>query len=73
MHGGSIGCASSGAVRANGAPRIAITVTTTDKIERRNRKEAVLRAREAYHGDDCGLLYRGPAVYCSLDCAIADA
>ena len=23
--------------------------------------------------DKCGKLYRGPAVYCSLECAIADA
>jgi hypothetical protein len=23
--------------------------------------------------DKCGKLYRGPAVYCSLECAVADA
>ena len=23
--------------------------------------------------DHCGKLYRGPAVYCSLECAVADA
>jgi hypothetical protein len=39
------------------------------------------RARLAYRDDSyperacdhCGALYRGPAVYCSLDCALADA
>ena len=25
------------------------------------------------HCDYCGLRYRGPAVYCSIECAIADA
>jgi hypothetical protein len=39
------------------------------------------RARAAYHDDampertcdNCGQPYRGPAVYCSLGCAIEDA
>lgn len=38
-------------------------------------------ARSSYHNDDyperlcdrCGKTYRGPAVYCSLECALADA
>jgi hypothetical protein len=25
------------------------------------------------HCDRCSMLYRGPAVYCSLECAVADA
>jgi hypothetical protein len=41
----------------------------------------VERAEAAYHNDrfaerpcdNCGELYRGPAVYCSLKCALADA
>ena len=43
--------------------------------------DAELRASEAYRDDTfpermcdhCGQLYRGPAVYCSLECAMADA
>ena len=42
---------------------------------------ADLAARVAYRDDafreracgHCGKLYRGPAVYCSLNCAVADA
>ena len=44
--------------------------------------EAYVRRAEAAYRDErmperacerCGALYRGPAVYCSLACAIADA
>lgn len=42
--------------------------------------QALQRARAAYHNTDyperwcdrCGQLYQGPAVYCSLACALAD-
>ena len=45
------------------------------------RPAAGARARAAYRDpaypwracDGCGRPYRGPAVYCSLDCAVADA
>jgi hypothetical protein len=45
------------------------------------RENSNVLARAAYRDDAyperqcdyCGRLYRGPAVYCSLDCALADA
>jgi hypothetical protein len=44
-------------------------------------RAAAKKARRAYRDetfperacDKCGKLYRGPAVYCSLTCALADA
>jgi hypothetical protein len=46
-----------------------------------NREADQARVRAAYRNDNfveracdcCGRLYRGPAVYCSLDCTLADA
>jgi hypothetical protein len=49
--------------------------------QRIERADNVRRARTAYRDDRaqpmachrCGGMYRGPAVYCSLECAEADA
>jgi hypothetical protein len=46
-----------------------------------SRAAAAQKARSAYRDDSfaertcdrCGRSYRGPAVYCSLECAVADA
>jgi hypothetical protein len=46
-----------------------------------SRAAAAQKARSAYRDDSfaeracdrCGRRYRGPAVYCSLECAVADA
>lgn len=64
-----------------GDPAMADTELELESIIQKLRPDSALRALAAYIDptkppracDKCGREYRGPAVYCSLTCAMADA